>query len=116
MWCKFSSNNKVNKIKNFENTIPDWNFHLKQEIHLNEISSNNRKIHHLPYTNKTECKLAAYSEKNESTSWKKFKTGHYTTGGGMELLQDVLWFVNGFLIIILLALKKYKVYKEYGNM
>ena len=45
-----------------------------------------------------------------------FKTGHYTTGGGTQLLQDVLWFVNGFLIIILLALKKYEVYKEYGNM
>ena len=55
----------------FENTVPDWIFHLKKEIHLNEIRANSRKIYHLPYTNKTECKLAAYSEKNESTSWKE---------------------------------------------
>ena len=32
-----------------------------------------------------------------------------------RLLQDVLWLVDGFLIIILLSWKKYKVYKEYGE-
>ena len=35
--------------------------------------------------------------------------------GGTQLLQDLLWLVDGFLIIILLSWKKYKVYKEYGE-
>ena len=36
---------------NFQNTVPERFFHMKKEIHLNEISPNSSKIYHLPYAN-----------------------------------------------------------------